>query len=99
MGGAECRRPRLHRFDFPYRPRRDAAAMQDMFAALSRRPMPESYNHLDEIIADLQAKLRMRPVMRFLKSALAEMKGLKEQLNNIVKQQGAAFEPEQKEIF
>mgnify|MGYP006914700423 CR=1 FL=1 len=29
-------------------------AMADMFAGLSRRPMPETYNHLDEIIADLQ---------------------------------------------
>merc|ERR1712178_213569 len=77
----------------------DGAAMMDMFAALSRRPMPEAYNHLDEIIADLQDKLRRRPVMRFLKSSLAEMKALKEQLNNIVKEQGKAFEPEQKELF
>merc|ERR1711974_559716 len=76
----------------------DCAAMMDMFAALSRRPMPEAYNYLDEIIADLQDKIRRRPIMRFLKSALAEMKGLKDQLNAIVAEQGAAFEQEQKKL-
>merc|ERR1712098_884960 len=71
----------------------------DMFAGLSRRPMPETYNHLDEIIADLQEKMRRRPIMRFLKSAHAEMKGLKEQLNSIVAQEGKAFDSTQTELF
>merc|ERR1712046_358361 len=77
----------------------DGSAMMDMFAALSRRPMPDTYNHLDEIIADLQDKIRRKPIMRFLKSALAEMKSLKAELTRIVEEQKGAFEPSQAELF
>merc|ERR1711977_223813 len=73
----------------------DGAAMLDMFAALSRRPMPEKYNHLDEIVADLQDKLRRKPIMRFVKSAHAEMSALKAQLSEIIAEQKGAFEPSQ----
>merc|ERR1712046_326384 len=69
----------------------DGSAMMDTFAALSRRPMPETYNHLDEIIADLQDKIRRKPIMRFLKTALGEMKGLKVELDGIIAQEGKAF--------
>mmetsp|Transcript_117409 Transcript_117409/g.207764 ORF Transcript_117409/g.207764 Transcript_117409/m.207764 type:complete len:163 (+) Transcript_117409:118-606(+) len=77
----------------------DGGAMIDMFAALSRRPVPEKYNHLDEIIADLKDKLRRRPIKRFLTSALEEMQGLKTQLDMIISEQKGAFEPEQAELF
>merc|ERR1711964_145750 len=56
-------------------------------------------NHLDEIIADLQDKLRRKPIMRFVKSAHAEMSALKVQLAEIIAEQKGAFEPSQAELM
>merc|ERR1712217_457646 len=48
----------------------DGAAMLDMFAGLARRPMPEKYNHLEEIIADLQAlKMQLTEIINEQKAA------------------------------
>merc|ERR1712032_54092 len=53
-----------------------------------------NYLHIEDIIADLRAKLKKKPVLRFLKSAMMDTQGFKQQISDDIGK-GGSLEPAQ----
>merc|ERR1712032_1390352 len=71
----------------------DGTTINDMLGQIVRIPVATNYLHIEDIIADLRAKLK-KPVLRFLKSAMMDMQGFKQQISDDIGK-GGSLEPAQ----
>merc|ERR1712087_816583 len=72
----------------------DGTTINDMLGQIVRIPVPTNYLHIEDIIAGLRQKLKKKPIMKFLKSAMMDMQGYKNQLSNDIAA-GGRLEPAQ----